>query len=215
MASWRGLLAGFLALALAHAAHGQMKVKFTPEPMSVPTSALYDARSMGRWIVEMCNDGPVPVSLPWERISMATDIRFIDPDDAVLVLLADQRRSVPGAIVRFGSLAGQGAALGLTVASRANALLAAGLTVGSTLLPGMVKIAAGEVPPIAPLTSGLKYPVVLAAGGCATDHRFAAKLKSAHVITVDVVLPGTLPPANASAAVFDFGRPADFRDMAR
>src|SRR5215510_1605975 len=130
-----GLLAG-------NACHAQVKVKFTPEPMSVPTAALSDARSMGRWIVEMCNDGPAPVSLPWERISMATDIRFIDPDDAALVLLADQRRSVPGAIVRFGSLAGQGAALGLTIASRANALLAAALTVGSTLLPGVARIAA-------------------------------------------------------------------------
>jgi hypothetical protein len=215
MASSRSFLGVFLALVLPCAAHAQVKVKFTPEPMSVPTAALYDARNMGRWIVEMCNDGPAAVSLAWERISMATDIRFIDPDDATLVLLADQRRSVPGAIVRFGSLAGQGAALGLTVASRANALLAAGLTIGSTLLPGAVKIAAGEVQPIAPLTSGLKYPVVLAAGGCATDHHFAAKLKSAQVITVEVNLPGSMPPANVSAAVFDVGRSADVQDMAR
>ncbi len=204
-----------LALSLASAAHAQVKVKLTPEPMSVPTAALYEARNMGRWIVEMCNDGTEPVSLPWERISMATDLRFIDPDDAVLVLLADQRRSIPGAIVRFGSLAGQGAALGLTVASRANALLAAGLTVGSTLLPGVVKIAAGEVQPIAPLTSGLKYPVLLAAGACATDHRFAAKVKSARVVTVEVNLPGMQPASNLSAAVFDLNRPADIEGMAR
>jgi len=203
------------AFALAVAGHAQVKVKLTPEPMSVPAAAPYDARDMGRWIVEMCNDGPAPVSLAWERISMATEIRFIDPDDAVLVLLANQRRSVPGTIVRFGSLAGQGAALGLAVASRANALLAAGLTVGSTLLPGIVKIAAGEVQPITPLTTGLKYPVVLAAGGCATDHRFAAKTRSAHVVTVEVNVPGTQPAANLSAALFDLNRTADIRDMSR
>src|SRR5947208_2245942 len=128
MAGCTSLCAGVLALCAANAGHAQVRVKFTPEPMAVPGAAMSEARNMGRWIVEMCNDGPAPVSLPWERISMVTDVRFIDPDDAMMVLLADQRRTVPGAIVRFGALAGQGAALGLTVASRANALLAAGLT---------------------------------------------------------------------------------------
>ena len=204
-----------LALVLADAGQAQVKVKFTPEPMSVPTAALSDARSLGRWIVEVCNDGPAPVSLPWERISMATEIRFIDPDDAQLVLLAAQRKTVAGAIMRFGALAGQGAALGLTVASRANALLAAGLTVGSTLLPGVVRVAAGEVPPIAPLISGLKYPIALAAGACATDHRFAAKMRSARVVTAIVNVPGVQETNTTFAALFDLHRSTDILDMAR
>lgn len=175
---------------LSASAGAQVTVRFTPEPMVVPASQLATARDLGRWTVIACNDGPATVSLPSERIDLAAgNIRLIDADDALLVLTAAQKRTVAATVAKYGTTAAQIVALGLAVASRANLPTSAALSLGSAFLPQLAGIAQDQVPSVAPLTSSVKYPVVLEPGGCFTDHRFAGKMKSPQIVIARIVLP--------------------------
>ena len=195
-----------LALVLPAAAAAQVNLKFTPEPMAVPTAALSDARDMGRWIVEGCNDGNQTVNVAWERISMAAgSLRFIDSGDVLLVLTSNQQKSPAGLVVKLGTVAGQVAALGVALASKANWPLATGLSLGSSLAPAAAKIAQGEVGSIAPLTGGLTYPITLAPGACFTDHRFAAKVRTAAVVTATIEASRLVPVPAARPAIAPAG----------
>lgn len=171
----------FAIFLLAASCFAQVSVKFTPEPMIVPTAALSNANDMGRWLIEGCN-GATPVDLYWEQISMATDrIRFIGTDDVLLVLANHQGRTVAGTIVKVGTLAAQGIAIGLAVANGANRAWTTGLSLGSALAPMVIKAARDQVPSIAPLASTTKYPIHLEPGACFTDYRFAAKMRGARI----------------------------------
>lgn len=166
----------------------QVTIRLTPEPMLVPVAAVPNARDLGRWIVEGCNFGALPVSLPWEQVSMAAppSLRLIDTEDAALVLQSRQKRSMPAVIVTVAGIGAQAAAIGLGLASKANAQWAAGLSIGSTVLPAIGTVAQGQVPSISPLLSTLKYPVYLPPGGCFTDHRFAAKVTNPQVMVFQI-----------------------------
>lgn len=168
-----------LAMILCAVANAQLTVKLTPEPMIVPTSQLANANQLGRWIVEACNDDTKVVTVPWERISMAvTMVRFIDNDDALMVLTNNQNRSVAGTIVQIGTVLGQAAAIGLSIASKSNRTWANSLAIGSAVTPALINIARGQLQNGAPLISGMKYPITLPSGACFTDHRFAVRMKS-------------------------------------
>lgn len=169
---------------LAISAHAQVEVLFTPEPMAVPTAVLANAKGLGRWKISFCNNGSSRVLIPIERIDMASGpISLVDADDAMLVLSAAQKRSFAQKLVTGTSIAGEAAALALAIASKANAGWATGIGLGAGLLPGVSKIAMGQVPSYAPLISSAKYPVSLDPGQCFTDHRFAAKMKQARAFT--------------------------------
>jgi len=177
--------------------YSQVVLKFTPEPMAVPTAAISNAKDMGRFLVEGCNNGPVAISLPWERISMVSTIRFIDQDDALLVLTSNQAKTPAAKIVKTATLLSQALAIALAIASKANFSWSAGLAIGSSVAPAIIQTAEGRVPSIAPLTSGLKYPVDLMPGACFTDHRFAAK--TAKVAVTTAVIPAVPVPVAMSA----------------
>jgi len=169
-----------IALAILVAASGfaQTTVKFSPEPMAVPTAQIANARQLGRWLVEACNDGTAPVTMTAQRLSMAAPaIAFIDPDDALLVLTTAAKRSFWGSVAHYAQIGGSLAAVGLALA-KGNADLTTGIGVGSSLLPGIVQLAQGQTPAVTPLVSTVKYPVTLSPGGCMDDHFFAAKLKN-------------------------------------
>lgn len=166
---------------------GQVQVRFTPEPMAVPTAVIANARSLGRWQIELCNDGPTLVVLSWERLSMAAgNLRLLNPDEALLVLTASVRRSPASRILTVLTWAGRGAAVGLAIASKSNINWAAGIGVGSSALPEVIEWVRGEVPSAAPLISKVQWPVALPPGGCLTDFRFAAKMHRPQVFSVTI-----------------------------
>ena len=176
-----------LAILLSvHTGYAQVHLKFSPEPMAVATSQLAGARDMGRWLIEGCNDGAAPVTLTSERVSMASAMAWIDADDALMVLVAHQKRSAAAWVLKILQYAGQGAAIALAVASKSNYAWSTGLSIGSGVLPQITQIVQGEVPSVTPLLSGVKYPLTLGPGGCFTDHRFAGKMKKPVVTTAEV-----------------------------
>ena len=175
----------FFAVALASLAFAQVNVRFTPEPMTVPTSVLANAHDLGRWKIVACNDGAAPVTFGLERIDMAAGaLRLIGPDDAMLVLTSHAKRSVAGTILHVVSLAGQGVAIGVSVAGTIkNPTATAAIGIGSGLLPQLQTILKGEVPSAVSLQSLVKYPVTLTPGACMTDYQFAAKAKNPQVFS--------------------------------
>lgn len=208
-------------LVLAAPLSAQVSVRFVPEPMIVPTSVLSNAKDLGRWKISACNDGPLAVTIPWERIDQASgDIRFIDPDDAMIVLVGHQKRTAAAQAVRWGSILASGLSIGLAIASKANLRWSTALSIGASVAPAAVQVAQGQIPSIAPLDTGIKYPVTLEPGACITDKRFAAKMKNAHVVTATIQPLGSVPamppapirPSNARyelSAVVDLWRMAE------
>lgn len=168
-----------LSLILMSGAGAQVTVRYSPEPMAVPTAVLANARNMGRWLVMPCNDLAAPaVTLSWERVAMAAgDIAFIDPDDALLVLTAHVRSSPASRAVLILSYAARGAAIGLAVASKSNVSWSTGIGVGAGVLPDVIDLIRGGVPSAVPLVSTVRWPLVLGPGQCAKDHWFAAKMR--------------------------------------
>ena len=167
----------------------QVTLRFTPEPMAVPTSIVSNARSMGWWGVEGCNDGTTPISVAYERISMASGpIRWIAYDDAVRVLNTQQSKGFWPQFLRYASLAGQGVAIGVSAAGVIkNAAATTAIGVGSAMLPAIINLARTQQPAAVTLPTPLKYPVTLSpvgqAGACFSDYRFAAKMKNPVVVT--------------------------------
>src|SRR5262249_36167708 len=152
--------------------------------------------------------GPTTVSIPSERIDLAAgNIRLIDTDDALLVLTAAQKRTVAATVAKYGTTAAQIVALGLAVASRANLPTSTALSPGTTVLPPVANLAQARVPSVAPLPSGVKYPVVLEPGACFTDPRFAAKMKSPQIMMTQIALPAaSSTPAPQTTASFEMPR---------
>lgn len=166
----------------------QVSVRYSPEPMAVPAAVLANAKQMGRWQVDLCNDGLNPVMLPIQRVMMAAGpISLIDPADALLVLTANVRRSPSSRIVTILRYAGAGVSIGLAVASRANVAWSAGIGVASSVLPDVITVAQGAVPSAVPLVSTVKWPLLLASGECATDHMFAAKMRNPKPLTTVIL----------------------------
>jgi len=173
----------------------QVNVRFTPEPMAIPTAQLGGAHELGRWLIEACNDGAAPVTLTPERIDMAAGpIEFIDADDTLIALTSAQRRSAASTVARVAGILGESAAIGAAIA-KTNPIVSTFVAVGSASVPQMVTIAKGQIPAITPLISEVKYPVTLPPGGCFTDHRFAAKMPRVHVFTTRIDLPHSQLPA--------------------
>jgi len=175
-----------IAVALAAPAlRAQVNLRFTPEPMAVPASVLANARDMGRWTVQGCNDGQAAVTLSSERVDLAAGpLRLIDQGDAMLVLNGHVKRSAAATLLHVLSLAGQGVAIGLSVEGTINNPVAsAAMGVGSALIPQITTIVQGEVPSAVPLQSPLKFPLTLQPGQCFTDFRFAARQKNPQVVT--------------------------------
>ncbi len=173
-----------LAASLSHA---QVSLRFTPEPMAVPVAQIAGARDLGRWLIEGCNDGAGPVTLPVERLSMAAgEIRFVDADDAVLVLTARAKRGFWGQVAHWGPIIGQGVAAGLGVSGITTSAATVAISGGAQLIPALTRIAQGEVPSVVPLVSTLKYPISLPPGGCFSDHRFAAKMARPGVVVARI-----------------------------
>lgn len=189
---------GLAWLMLPLVASGQVIIQFTPEVMAVPTAVIANARQMGRWRVDMCNTGAVPVVLPIQRVMMASGvIPLIDPQDAALVLSANVRRSGPARAVR---ILGWGM-VGVGIATSLIAMRNAGnsteelmsqvkwLRIGSavsavgTAVPVVMDALKAEVPDAAPLLTVLKWPLMLAPGSCETEHFFAGKMRSPRAVT--------------------------------
>jgi hypothetical protein len=195
---------GMLALVLATPAPAQISVKLTPEPIILSSIA---ARDMGRWTVEACNDGSMPQSVSRERLSIAggSGIRMIDDATATSIMTTETDKSFTSQLVKALGYAGQGLSVALALASKANGRWAAGLAVGSSVLPAVVATAKGYVPAAAITTSTVKYPVTLAPGACMTDHVWAAKVRKAVVIEASVPVAGTV---QVPAAAVSPGAPA-------
>jgi len=171
------------------AAHAQVHIRFTPEPMAVPTAALARAKDLGRWQIEACNDGAQSITITSERLDMAAGpIRFIDAEDTLLVLTSAQQRSTAGTLAKIGSILGETAAIGAAFA-RVNPLVSTAVALGSAAAPQLVTIAKGQIPTITPLLTSTKYPLILAPGQCFTDHRFAGKMKDARVVNGTIGAP--------------------------
>ena len=147
----------------------------------------------------------------------AGDIRFIDAEDALTVLTSNQQKSVPALIAKYASIGAGGLGIALAIANgRANAGWVNGLSIGANIAPGLVNIATGQVPPIAPLVSATHYPVTLAAGACMTDHWFAGKMKNPQVrtATIGADLQPSVPapaPKPTTGARFELSAMADIR----
>lgn len=177
------------ALFLAVSAGAQeVIIKYTPDPMAIVTSVIANAHDIGRWTIEVCNNGNVPVTIPWERISMAApSIRFLSNTDAALNLNSKPPRTFWGQVGHYGSIGAEAAALGLAVAnSRGNAAWITGLSIGGMVAPGITQIAQQQIPSVAPLLQFGQYPVTLSpngtSGSCFTDYRYAAKMHGVAVV---------------------------------
>lgn len=171
-----------LAATSVASAQNQVDVRFTPEPMAVPASVLAKAKDMGRWKVEACLAATATVArtIPMERMSMVSgNIAFIDPDDALMVLNSNARRSTASRITTILSWTGRGTAIALALASRSNSSWSTGIGVGAGLAPDIMAIIQNGITPpsIVPLVSAVKWPITLEPGACMTDHWFAAKMR--------------------------------------
>ena len=180
-----GVAMRLLIFALVIPLWSQVSIRFTPEPMVVPTSVVSNARSMGWWEVEGCNDGAASANVAYERISMASGtIRWIAYDDAVRVLNTQQSKGFWPQFLRYASLAGQGVAIGVSAAGVIkNAAATTAIGVGSAMLPSIISLARTQQPAAVTLPAPLKYPIILPPGACFSDYRFAAKMKSPQVVT--------------------------------
>lgn len=182
---WVRIMAIFAVLLALSAppARAQVNLRFTPEPMAVPTAQIANARDLGRWVIEGCNDGAAVATIAAERLDMAAgSIRFVDSDDSLLVLTAHTRRGFWGVMAHWGPIVGMAAAAGLNLGGVIKGPAAIALSAGSSVLPTVSTIAQGEVPSVAPLVSSMKYPITLMPGACFTDHKFAAKVKDPQVV---------------------------------
>jgi hypothetical protein len=175
-----------LLLSCCQCGRGQVTVRYSPEPMAVPQAVLANAHDMGRWLVMACNDPAAPTAqLTWERVAMAGgEIAFVDPDDALLVLTAHVKRSWASKLLIGLRYAGGAAAIGLAVASKSNVAWSTGIGIGAGVIPDVVALVQGSVPSAVPLVSTARWPLVLGAGQCITDHWFAAKMRAPKPVTV-------------------------------
>src|SRR5579859_4521808 len=138
------ILARLLVLiAIALPARAQIAIKITPEPLALSGVA---ARDMGRWMIEACNDGPEIQSVSRERLSIAagSKVRMIDDATAASILATETDKTFATRAVKALGVAGQFAALGMALVR--NTSWAAGLGIGSAVLPTAVNAAKGYVP---------------------------------------------------------------------
>lgn len=188
-----------LLIFLASVAHAQIIVRFSPEPMAVPAAVIANAKQLGRWQVDMCNNGSTPVTIPIQRVMMASgNIPLIDPADSTLVLAANVRRSGPARAMRVLSWGLVGVGVATTLIAMRNSgdstaelmsqvkwlKIGAGVSAAGTVIPPIMDAVKAEVPSATPLLSTLRWPLQLGPGGCETDHLFAGKMRSPKPLTV-------------------------------
>ncbi len=166
-------------LLLPATVRAQVTVAYTPEPMVVLRAM--NVRDIGLWSVRACNDGPAAVTVPVERLYMASGaVRLITPERARAVVLDRRSRSKK-------ALAAQYIGYGLSIAAvltgfgpiAASKDVIAALALGSTVAHEARRQLDAEAPDTGPfLESMLNGPVTLEAGACATRTAFAAKMKA-------------------------------------
>jgi hypothetical protein len=175
----RGSLLAILVLAFP--AGGQMRILATPEPMEVVRSV--GVRGLGLWHLTVCNDSEAAVSLSQERLRLALPgIRIVASDRARAVLTYSRSRTrtaVAARVIQY-LLMGAAPAAGF---SGVPTPVVAGLALGIGVANQMAARLDSEVPPLAPLLSGLSdEALALGPGACGVRTVFAAPVHGARPV---------------------------------
>lgn len=156
---------------LAHLASSQIAGRFVPGPVALA--------AVGTWEVELCNDGPVAVTVSPERVSMASGaLQLLRPSQALPLLTAKQQSSrkfvlatvAEYALIASGAIGGGGL---FAIGTRGLGALA----VGTGLAHQLENRWRSEVPaiPVSASEDLFARVILLDAGGCSSRSVYAAK----------------------------------------
>jgi len=196
-----------IAALLLPLASAQITIKLTPEPMVVPASQLSNAKDLGRWVVQGCNDGSVPATLTVERLSIfAPNIRFIDDADAALVLNNHAQHGPWNVLQRVTNIGSPISAFALEHFGAVSPAMAIGIGMLGQFLPILKNLSETNSETAAPLLVTMQWPVTLQPGACFTDHKFAAKMRNPVPVVLSIPVNG--PPLPSPLVPKTFYAPA-------
>jgi hypothetical protein len=162
-------------------ARTQVSGRFTPGPLD-------QFLAVGTWSVELCNDGPGAVTLPPERVSMASGtLRLLRPAQALPLMQVRRAKNVRFVLMEIAEYAAMGAGvLGgsdvFSITKRGLGLLALGTGVAHQLSDKW----RGEIPPLPPVLADdlFQSPITLAPAMCTTRSVYIMKMPRAQVLPV-------------------------------